>query len=71
MSRPRLEVPDDVPDGYRQLIRQNDRFVWAMTLALRSGAESAAAMTATVRTTKGSKGALSRGSKSDSSLAAA
>jgi hypothetical protein len=61
MSKSRLEPADEVPERYRQLIRQNDAFVWAVTLALRSGAESAAAATATVRITKRGECGLSRG----------
>jgi hypothetical protein len=69
MSTESREPIDNPSEQYRELIRQNDRFVWAMTLALKSGAESAAAMTATVRTKGDSKRILS--GSSDSTRAAA
>jgi hypothetical protein len=69
MSQEKLEPLDEVSERYRELIRQNDRFVWAMTVALKSGAESASAMTATVRTKGDGKRNWSR--TSDSTRAAA
>jgi ADP-dependent phosphofructokinase/glucokinase len=52
MSRVNAEPVDQTTEQYRQLIRQNRDFAARMIAALRSGAETAAGMTATVRTTK-------------------
>jgi hypothetical protein len=68
---PRLIVDDPVyqeTEHYTQLIRQNQDFVMRLTAAIESGAESAAAVTATVRTRSEAK----RGSpNSDSTQVAA
>ena len=50
MSRRDLEPADPITEHHCELMRQNDQFAMRMTAALKSGAESAAAMTATVRT---------------------
>jgi hypothetical protein len=45
-----IDPADQATEHYFALIRQNQDFVMRVTAALKSGAESAAAMTATVRT---------------------
>jgi hypothetical protein len=45
-----IEPADQTSEHYQQLIRQNLNFVVRLTAAIESGAESAAAVTATVRT---------------------
>jgi hypothetical protein len=63
-----IESADQPTEHYFQLIRQNQDFVMRLTAALKSGAESAGAMTATVRTRREDK----RGSpNSDSTQVAA
>jgi hypothetical protein len=50
MSNVKPELVDQATEQYRQLIRQNNDFAVRMSAALKSGAETAAGMTATVRT---------------------
>ena len=50
MSRERSDPADGAAEHYRQLIRQNHHFRRILTEALSSGTETAAGMTATVRT---------------------
>jgi hypothetical protein len=52
MSRVMAEPADPATEHYRHLMRQNHDFIVRMSAALKSGAESAAGMTATVRTTR-------------------
>jgi len=47
---------DEVTEKYWQLIRQNRAFCCALTAAIKSGKETAAGVTATVRTGRGSVG---------------
>ena len=58
MSRVNIEPADQPTEHYFQLIRQNQDFVMRLTAALESGAESTAAMTATVRTRREGKPGL-------------
>jgi hypothetical protein len=69
MPRVNIIEPADQPtEHYFRLIRQNQDFVMRLTAALESGAETAAGMTATVRTRREAK----RGSpNSDSTQVAA
>ena len=46
----RDEPADQPTEHYRHLIRQNEHFSRALTVALNCGTETAAGMTATVRT---------------------
>jgi len=62
-----IETVDEAAEHYRQLMRQNQDFVVRMRAAIESGAESAAAMTATVRTRSDAK----RGSSNSDSTQAA
>jgi hypothetical protein len=55
MSSVNIYPADQPTEYYQQLIRQNQDFVMRLTAALKSGAESAAAMTATVRTRSDAK----------------
>ena len=66
-----VNIDDQATEHYVWLIRQNELFVRRLKAALKSGAESAAAVTATVRTRREGKSALSRGSGWDSTQAAA
>ena len=66
-----IEPADQTSEHYQRLIRQNLDFVVRLTAAIESGAESAAAVTATVRTRRDGKSALLRGLRSDSTQAAA
>jgi hypothetical protein len=59
---------DEPTEHYSQLIRQNQDFVMRLKAAIESGAESAAAMTATVRTRSEAK---RRSPNSDSTQVAA
>jgi hypothetical protein len=63
-----IDPADQATEHYQQLIRQNQDFVVRLTAALKSGAESAAAMTATVRTRREDK---RRSPNSDSTQIAA
>ena len=68
MSSVDIYLADQPTEYYLQLIRQNQAFVLRLTDALKSGAESAAAMSATVRTRSDAK---RRSSNSDSTQVAA
>jgi hypothetical protein len=50
MSNANAEPSDAATEHYRNLVRQNDNFCRALTVALNCGTETAAGMTATVRT---------------------
>ena len=62
-----IEPADQTSEHYQRLIRQNLDFVLRLTAAIESGAESAAAVTATVRTRSDAK----RGSSNSDSTQAA
>jgi hypothetical protein len=50
MSKVNAEPADEASGRYRELIRQNAAFSRAVYVALQAGTETAAGMTATVRT---------------------
>jgi hypothetical protein len=52
MPQAKAEAADLIAEHYRDLVRRNHAFCCALVTALESGAESAAAVTATVRTGK-------------------
>jgi hypothetical protein len=52
MPQAKAEAADLIAEYYRDLVRRNHAFCCALVAALESGAESAAAVTATVRTGK-------------------
>ena len=55
MPRANIEPADQATEHYRQLIRQNQDFVVRLRTAIETGAESAAAVTASVRTRREGK----------------
>jgi hypothetical protein len=55
MPRANIKPADQATEHYRRLIRQNQDFVVRTRAAIESGVESAAAMTATVRTRREGK----------------
>jgi hypothetical protein len=59
MSRVKADPADETTEHYRQLIRRNHDFCRTLSAALKSGTETAAGMTATVRTTVKAKRHLS------------
>ena len=58
MSNVKPEPVDQATEQYRQLIRQNHDFAARISAALKSGTESAAGMTATVRTKRDTRRSL-------------